>query len=453
MKLMSVLNDKGSSAGQSNMAGANQHMTNSIKDMVNLVDVSNLKLTVCHPNGTLAKITHVGNLKVNNDVMLFDVLVIPEYTGLKKGRVLGTGSEFGGLYLFDKEYNNSTVANNSSLNLSNIDHEGPCEVCHKAKHTRDSFPLSENKSIVFEQLMHLDVWSPYKVINREGFRYFETIVDDYSRSVSVYLLRSKDEVFGSDKLSEKSKKCVLIGYASDKKAYKLFSLENRNVLYSRDVMFYETISPYKMSVQLDVEQCASGPSHSLDQPEVDVQIPTSGSGSDLQGSRNDGLITATPIDENTKEFNLRESSRTTKLPAKFNEYVLDNKVKNGLNRYANHTHLDSKSRSFISILEPSSFKEDSKDPNWIRDMNDEMNVLYENDTWYLVDLPFGRKPIGSKWVFKIKYTSDGVVDRFKARVVAKGFGQKEGLGDKETFSRVVKIGTVRCLLCLAVQNE
>nr|GEZ12794.1 ribonuclease H-like domain-containing protein [Tanacetum cinerariifolium] len=234
--LMSLLNDKGFSASQSNMAGANQHMTNSIKDMVNLVKVSDLKLTVGHPNGTLAKITHVGNLKLNNDVMLFDVLVIPEYTvsllsmhklikdskfivgfdetkcyiqGLKKGRVLETGSEFGGLYLFDKEYNKSTIANNSkfvscfvskevwhcrlghpanqvlkllkgSLNLSNIDHEGPCEVCYKAKQTRDSFPLSENKSTVFGQLMHMDVWGPYKVISREGFRYFLTIVDDYS---------------------------------------------------------------------------------------------------------------------------------------------------------------------------------------------------------------------------------------------------------------------------------
>nr|GEV68538.1 ribonuclease H-like domain-containing protein [Tanacetum cinerariifolium] len=348
--------------------------------------------------------------------------------GLKKGRVLGTGSEFGGLYLFDKEYNKSTVANNSkfvscfvskevwhcrlghhanqvlkllnsSLNLSNIDHEGPCELCHKAKQTSDSFPLSENKSIIFGQLMHLDVWGPYKVINREWFRYFLTIVDDYS----------------SPNDDEEGSSC-------------------------RDGSVHQ-----------------SGPSHSLDQSKLDEHIPTSGSGSDLQGSRNDGLVTATPIDENTKEVNLIKSSRTTKLPAKFNEYVLDNKVKYGLNRYANHTHLDSQSRYFIynlnKTLEPSSFEEASKDPNWICATNDEMNALYENDTWYLVDLPSGTKPIGSKWVFKIKYKSDGEVDRFKARVVAKGFGQKEGLDYEETFSPVVKMETVRCLLSLAVQNE
>ena len=51
----------------------------------------------------------------------------------------------------------------------------------------------------------------------------------------------------TDKFSEKSEKCVLVGYASGKKAYKLLSLENRSILYSRDVKFYETVFPFKHS--------------------------------------------------------------------------------------------------------------------------------------------------------------------------------------------------------------
>lgn len=60
-------------------SGANQHLTNSSKDMFNLIDIYELKLTVGHLNGTLANITHVGNLRLNKDVVLFDVLVVPEY--------------------------------------------------------------------------------------------------------------------------------------------------------------------------------------------------------------------------------------------------------------------------------------------------------------------------------------------------------------------------------------
>ena len=73
-------------------------------------------------------------------------------------------------------------------------HKG-CEVCHRAKHPRDRFPLSENKSTRNFELIHCDLWGPNDDISFCGARYFLTLVDDYSRAVWVYLLIGKREVF------------------------------------------------------------------------------------------------------------------------------------------------------------------------------------------------------------------------------------------------------------------
>lgn len=60
-------------------------------------------------------------------------------------------------------------------------------------------------------------------------------------------------------------------------------------------------------------------------------------------------------------------------------------------------------------------------------MDKEMEALTKNNTWTLVPLPPNKRPIGSKWVYKIKYRSDGQIERYKARLVAKGYSQIEGI--------------------------
>nr|GEZ44305.1 hypothetical protein [Tanacetum cinerariifolium] len=86
-------------------------------------------------------------------------------------------------------------------------------------------------------------------------------------------------------------------------------------------------------------------------------------------------------------------------------------------------------------------------------MNKEMEALNRNNTWVIIDRPNGRKLVGCKWIYKIKYKSNGKVERYKARLVAKGCSQKEGLYCEETFSPIVNMVSVRCVLSLVMQNQ
>ena len=103
-----------------------------------------------------------------------------------------------------------------------------------------------------------------------------------------------------------------------------------------------------------------------------------------------------------------------------------------------------------NLIEPTSYKQASQDHRWIQAMNDEITALKENNTWSLVDLPPGKKPIGCKWVYKIKLKADGTIERFKARLVARGYTQTHGVDYDETFSPVVKLSTVRTIIGLSI---
>lgn len=76
-------------------------------------------------------------------------------------------------------------------------------------------------------------------------------------------------------------------------------------------------------------------------------------------------------------------------------------------------------------------------------MDAEIIALEQNNTWTLVDLPQGKIPIGCKWVYKIKYKSDGNIKRFKARLVAKGYTQIERVDYFDTFSPIAKMTTIQ----------
>ena len=106
--------------------------------------------------------------------------------------------------------------------------------------------------------------------------------------------------------------------------------------------------------------------------------------------------------------------------------------------------------------EPTSYQEAINSPDsekWLEAMKSEMQSMYDNQVWTLIDPNDGLKTIGCKWVFKKKTDMDGNVHTFKARLVAKGFRQTHGIDYDETFSPVAMLKSIRILLAIVAYYD
>ena len=106
--------------------------------------------------------------------------------------------------------------------------------------------------------------------------------------------------------------------------------------------------------------------------------------------------------------------------------------------------------------EPRSFADAMRRPDadqWLEAAQHEIQALLDNGTWELVELPPGRKAIGSRWVFKVKRNADGSVERYCARLVAQGFSQHPGFEFTETFAPTAKWSSLRAILALAALED
>ena len=110
----------------------------------------------------------------------------------------------------------------------------------------------------------------------------------------------------------------------------------------------------------------------------------------------------------------------------------------------------------MSGKDPKSLKEAMSSPEWPeweKAIQTELETLKHMGTWELVDAPNNRKPIMNKWVFVRKYDKDGILQKYKARLVARGFSQMPGMDYNETFSPVVRLETILAILALAVAED
>ena len=150
-------------------------------------------------------------------------------------------------------------------------------------------------------------------------------------------------------------------------------------------------------------------------------------------------IQVEPEPEEPVQEELRRSDRVRRKPAR---YVL-------LGESYQVIAIDSED-------DPINYKEALEDVDiqeWQKAMDREMESMYSNSVWSLVEAPKGVKPIGCKWIYKRKRGSDGKVETFKARLVAKGYTQKEGIDYEETFSPVAMLKSIRILLAVAASLD
>ncbi|KAK1686214.1 hypothetical protein QYE76_047062 [Lolium multiflorum] len=171
----------------------------------------------------------------------------------------------------------------------------------------------------------------------------------------------------------------------------------------QDDVFTNEDTPQDVEVPPQIEELHVQEQHAQGEPNIEEVIPNP-----IQ-----------VIEDLNVPIALRKSSRSTsgKLPARLKDYNISN--------YVSYNRLGDRYRKFVASLAsstpvPRDWEEAKLIPKWKAAMLEELGALEKNDTWELVTLPPGKKAVGCKWVFKIKKTPNGTVERYKARLVAEG---------------------------------
>ncbi|GJQ90262.1 retrovirus-related pol polyprotein from transposon TNT 1-94 [Tanacetum coccineum] len=243
---------------------------------------------------------------------------------------------------------------------------------------------------------------------------------DYFRvfGSKCFILNTKDYL---TKFDPKSYEGVFLGYSQNSKAYIILNKHTRKVEESLNVTFDETPPPSKTSPLVDDD---------LDEEEA-IKV------TEKKNLENDIVDETLEVDE---IINIKESRNhpLENVIGNLNQRTLRSQAQNQSNFFC-----------FISTIEPKNVNEALGDESWIVAMQEELNQFVANDVWELVPQPRNMTIIGTKWVFRNKLDENGIVSRNKARLVAQGYNQQEGIDYDETYAPVARLESIRILLAYA----
>ncbi|CAA7042927.1 unnamed protein product [Microthlaspi erraticum] len=315
------------------------------------------------------------------------------------------------------------------------------------------------------------------------------------------------------KFSPRADACVFLGYPSGCKGYKVLHLDTNSISISRNVVFHETVFPFKndssnvspdvfsktilplpIPVGLDFHSPVSNiapiapDSHVVPAAShvpatsfvpADSHVSDASHSSHASASRSNATsISRETVSQGTGQSrllnNMSRPKRAPKAPGYLSEYhcsltqiskpfatpfdipspdSIPSTTVYPLSNVLNYSALTPLYQSYVLSYsletEPTTFKQAMTSLHFRHAMNEELEAMEVNRTWTIESLPPGKNVVGCKWVYTIKYKADGTIERYKARLVAKGFTQQEGVDFTKTFSPVAKLTSVKHLLALA----
>lgn len=269
------------------------------------------------------------------------------------------------------------------------------------------------------------------------------------------------------KWDSKAERGIFVGYCDDTKGYRVWFPDQEKIGISRDVVFREDTTQMEIESEDLNENLVILPLQNVSQP-IDSQSNRTDNYLDARSDQSDQsiieLLDSSDSDETTVG-NLTDQSVETSDDIDDPTWNPDPDDLSDT-ADANFCHGESSESFWSNMMEGCAFVLESIEPKsyqeamncldcekWMGAMNSEISSLKKNHTWDLVNLPKGRKVIDNKWIFKIKHNSAGDVERFKARLVIRGFTQQYGVDYLETFSPVVKLTSVRLILSIAASEN
>jgi len=255
-----------------------------------------------------------------------------------------------------------------------------------------------------------------KVLNKTPYELWKNIKPSISYfhifGCYCYILNNKEKL---GKFDPKSDKAIFLGYSTTSKGYRVYNLKTQTVEISMHVIFdeYDEHSQPKESEDTDVSTL-----HNV-------------------LSQNTVSTVEKEDDQNVQDQTLQSPPRSWRMVG---DHPTDQIIGSTTDGVRTRLSFQDNNMAMISQMEPKSINDAIIDDSWVEAMKEEFSQFERNKVWNLVPNNQGKTIIGTRWVFRNKLDEEGKVVRNKARLVAQGYNQQEGIDYDETFAPVASSG-------------